>query len=120
MVRINILGCVWSYLLGMAQTMTPQKPGGAALRRWAPAPEQASSTQCLGEGLVDGRWAILSCALRSYWFGSCRSRGLGHSEPRSDIPHQLDTGQTCSFRFFKQNPPLNMYLQVLILPQAYT
>lgn len=37
-------------------------------------------TQWLGKGLVDSRWAILGCALRSYCFGSCRSQGLGHTE----------------------------------------
>lgn len=39
---------------------------------------------------------------------------------RSDTFHKHAIQQTCSFRFFKQNRPLKMYLQTLSLPQAYT
>lgn len=50
---------------------------------------------------------------RSQDVGSCRSQGLGCERSPVLTPISM-TRQTCSFRFFKQNPPLKMYLQTFL------
>lgn len=86
-------------------------------------PSEAREATPGGGRLPKRAGGLPGSAPRSYGVGvgSSRLQGLGRERsPSSDTPHQHDPWQTCSFRFFKQNPPLKMYLQTFILPQAYT